>query len=136
MKLILAFVTAFLIGCSGDRITTENNVTYNPQVEELPEVNPYGSGTIYDPFVIRENGLYNVDTDTYLVTNSLDLNCTLTVNDFTNDVYDIYVYDSGYNVVLTSDGNNTYLLPKYDKYNINVKSYLPIPVGIFSNCWE
>ena len=142
MKTILLSLAAMLlIGC-GDSTTstttnvyTENNDTIAP-IEELPEANPYGSGTIYDPFVIRENGLYNINTDTYLVTNSLDFNCTLTVNDFTNDVFDVYVYDSGYNAVPTNDGNATYLLPKYDKYNINIKSYIPVPVGIFSNCWE
>ena len=140
--LIAASVALLLLGCGDSQTTTttnvytEDNTTIVPPIEGLPIVSPYGSGTIYDPFVIKSNGLYDIDTNTYLITNSLDLNCTLTVNDFTNDVFDIYVYDSGYNAVLTSDGNISYLLPKYDKYTINIKSYIPVPVGIFSNCWS
>ncbi|RKY54038.1 MAG: hypothetical protein DRP93_05595 [Candidatus Neomarinimicrobiota bacterium] len=142
-KILIAASAALLIGCGDSQTATTTNVYVDDNtteiivpIEELPKVSPYGSGTIHDPFVIKANGLYDVDTDTYLITNSLDLNCTLTVNDFTNDVFDVYVYDSGYNAVLTNEGNISYLLPKYDKYNINIKSYVPIPVGIFSNCWE
>jgi len=144
-KILLAASLLLLLGCGES--TTSN--TTNVYVEDnksstlptlppvtLPKVSPYGSGTIHDPFVIKSNGLYDIDTDTYLITNSLNAGCNLTVNDFTNDVFDIYVYDSGYNAVVTTEGNNTYALPKFDKYTIQVKSYVAVPIGIFSNCWE
>ena len=140
VRSITAVIAALLIGCGGSQTTNTTNVYMEDNTTKVVipprPIDPYGSGTIHDPFVIRANGLYDVGSDTYLITNSLDLNCTLTVNDFTNDVFDVYLYDSGYNTVLTSDGNISYLLPKYDKYNINIKSYVPVPVGIFSDCWE
>jgi len=141
MKTIALGMALVFIGCgSSDTITNEGNVTNNyyeaNKTIEIPEVviSPYGNGSMNNPYIVKENGLYTAEGDTYFLTNILDVNCSLVVKDFTNDIYNIVVYDTEYTVVSDINNTGTYVLPVLDTYNIQIESYLEVPVGIASDC--
>jgi len=138
--LVIAILATF--SACGDNSTVTTNttiITDSNKTEEtkpeviLPDISPYGEGTLFDPFIIKENGIYKSDIDTYYKTSPIQAGCQYRFIPTDNEVYAVYSYDTHY-TYLTVDINSTYTAEVDGSHFFNVISYVPTALGFYSEC--
>ena len=140
MKYLSLIAMAILMSGCGDSQTSTTTNVYNEsndtQMATLPVeiISPYGNGSINEPYIVKEKGLYKTNLDTYYVTSPIDSNCTMHINALDNEVFNVVVWDSGYNYI--AEVNGSYLVESRDRLNINMDTYIPTYIGISVDCWK
>jgi len=139
LAVIVIGLLLLLSGCKDSQTSTTTNV-YNESndtqvvIPPVEIISPYGTGDIVDPYIVKEKGLYKTNLDTYYVTSPIDANCTMHINALDNEVFNVVVWDSGYNYI--EEVNGSYLVESRDRLNINIDTYIPTYVGISVDCWK
>ena len=137
-----------LVGCgSGENGATVVNVDINnstsvkkptPPTENDQVIPVDGLGTIDKPFIIRQNGTFDINESGFYKTNYLESNCTTTVISFNKYVYSVNAMDEMYESQDVNTTTNRFIFTpnKGGMYILHIETYGPDKFSFFAECWK